>query len=252
MNVHVERYGAGEKVVFIHGSGWSSRMWYRQKDRLEPSMEVILLDLPGHGESPGDGCDTVEEYRDVTYRAIGRLDAEKFYVAGHSLGGAIAISLALSYPEEIKGLILIGTGAKLRVLPRILEGLKTGKKEAVEGVSALAFAESASSALRKRGFDETMKCRTEVVYNDFLACDRFDAMDSVASLAVPTLILCGTEDRLTPPKYSSYLNQAIPASTLVLVKGAGHMAMMERPGRVNKAIEGFVGRRATDPSSTRH
>jgi pimeloyl-ACP methyl ester carboxylesterase len=241
--VHTERCGTGEAVVFIHGSGWNGRMWQRQRDRLRASMEVVLLDLPGHGESAGDGCDSVEEYRNATYEAIERLDAGRCYLVGHSLGGAIAISLALSHPEAVKGLVLIGTGARLRVLPQILEGLREEKGKTIRDIVALAFAEDTLPALKKHDFDETVKCRTEVIHKDFVACDRFDVMDSIATLAIPTLILCGTEDRLTPPKYSSYLHRAIRGSTLLLVEGAGHMVMMERPDEVNRAIEEFVRRR---------
>ena len=114
--MHIERYGQGEKILFIHGSGWNTHMWYSQRDYLKSSMEVMLVDLPGHGESPGDGCDSVEEYRDAVYEMIRELDIERCYIAGHSLGGAIALSLSLAYPDIIKGIILIGTGARLRVL----------------------------------------------------------------------------------------------------------------------------------------
>ena len=162
------------------------------------------------------------------------------YVAGHSLGGAIAMSLALSHPAAVKGLILIGTGAKLRVLPDILEGIARDKEKAVRNIVELAFSNKAPTALKTVNFEETMKCSAEVIYKDFNACDHFNIMDSVGSLSVPTLILCGADDSLTLPKYSSYLNREIKGSRLVLVEGAGHMVMMEKPEQVNRAIEQFV------------
>ncbi|HVN97393.1 MAG TPA: alpha/beta hydrolase [Syntrophorhabdaceae bacterium] len=236
----MERRGQGERIVFVHGSGWNARMWYKQKDALKSLAEVILVDLPGHGKSAGDGLSSVEEYSAELYRALKEIDLKGYYVAGHSLGGAIAMTLTLSHPDEVKGIILVGTGAKLKVLPEILKGVSTDKERTLKRVSDLAFSRQAPSTLKKDGFNETMKCRAEVIYRDFSACDRFNIMDSVNSLKTPALILCGTYDSLTPPKYSHYLHQAIEGSHLVLVEGAGHLVMIEEPQQVNQAIEEFV------------
>jgi pimeloyl-ACP methyl ester carboxylesterase len=239
-NMHIERYGQGEKIIFIHGSGWNTHMWYGQRDYLAKSMEVILIDLPGHGESSGDGCQSVEEYRDAIYSMIKRLDIGQPYIVGHSLGGAIALSLSLAYPDTFKGTVLIGTGAKLKVLPRILEGIIKEKEKTLRDTAKLAFSEKADTALKNQAFDETMRCAAEVIFGDFYACKSFDVMASVSSLSLPTLIVCGIDDALTPSKYSFYLNKAIRGSKLVLVEGAGHMVMMEKPMEVNNAIERFV------------
>ena len=243
MNLHTERSGRGEKIIFIHGSGWNSRMWYGQRDYLKSSMEVILVDLPGHGESPGNGCETVEEYGDAVYGVIEEANLGQVYVAGHSLGGAIAMSLALSHPSAVKGAVLIGTGAKLKVLPEILEGITKDKEETVKNIVELAFSRKALSSLKATDFEETMKCSAEVIRKDFSACDRFNIMNSVSSLSVPTLILCGTDDSLTPQKYSSYLNKEIRGSKLVLIEDAGHMVMMEKPDAVSRAIQEFISSR---------
>jgi pimeloyl-ACP methyl ester carboxylesterase len=238
--MYTERYGEGEKVIFVHGSGWNTNMWNNQRDYLQSFMEVILVDLPGHGKSPGTGCDSIEEYSDAVYGMIGDLDIGKCFVAGHSLGGAIALLLSLAHAEVIKGIILIGTGAKLRVHPSILDNIITDKEKTVRNIGALAFSINVSSALRDQAFDETMKCKSEVIHKDFRACDRFSVMESVSSLSVPALILCGTDDVLTLPKYSAYLNEAIRGSRLVFIEDAGHMVMMEKPMEVNREIEKFV------------
>ncbi len=240
MDLHVERYGQGEKIVYIHGSGWNTRMWDAQREQLKSLVEIVLVDLPGHGESPGDGCESVDAYGDSVYGAIKGLGLGPYYVVGHSLGGAIAMSMALSHPEAVKGLVLIGTGAKLRVLPQILEGAIKDKERAVRHIMETAFSRAASPTLKDIGFEETMKCDSQVIYRDFLACDRFNIMDAVGSLKIPTLIICGIDDSLTPPKYSRYLNAAIQGSKLVLIEDAGHMVMMEKPEVVSRAIAEFI------------
>lgn len=238
--MHIERYGQGEKILFIHGSGWNTHMWYGQRDYLASSMEVILVDLPGHGESSGKGCKSVEEYRDTVYEMMKELDMGKPYIVGHSLGGAIVQSLSITYPDSIKGAILIGTGAKLRVLPHILEGIMKDKETTINTIVELAFTKKASASLKNRAVNETMRCAAEVIFRDFHACNSFDVMASVSSLSIPALIVCGADDALTLPKYSLYLNKAIRGSRLVLVEDAGHMVMMEKPVEVSRAIEQFI------------
>jgi pimeloyl-ACP methyl ester carboxylesterase len=238
--MHIEKDGHGEKILFIHGSGWNTHMWYSQRGYLKSSMEVLLVDLPGHGKSPGNGCDSVEEYRDAVYKMVEEFDTGKCYIAGHSLGGAIALSLSLIYPDILKGIILIGTGARLRVLPQILEDVIEDKENTLRNVCGLAFSKKTSSALKDQAFYEMMKCRGEVIHKDFLACNRFDAMNAVKSIGVPALIICGNDDALTLPKYSTYLHEAIHGSQLTLIDDAGHMVMMEKPMEVNRAIEEFI------------
>ncbi len=238
-----------ETILFIHGSGWNSGMWRSQKDFLMDqshetpgglTIETVLVDLPGHGKLPGDGCDSVDAYGDAIYETVLSCRSGPCYVAGHSLGGAIALSLAVSYPLSVKGLILIGTGARLRVLPEILDGIMREKERIVAKIVEMAFSTKSPPELSDEAFREMMTCKAQVIRNDFLACDGFDAMEALKDISMPTLILCGTEDALTPPKYSSYLHKAIAGSQLVFIEDAGHMVMLEQPERVNLAIDRFI------------
>lgn len=239
-NIHIERYGQGDTVVFIHGSGWNTHMWYGQKDCLAASMEVMLVDLPGHGKSTGKCFQSVEEYRNVIHEALKEIGADSIFVAGHSLGGAIALSLALACPDMLKGIILIGTGARLKVLPQILDSIIENKEETVRHTVEMAFSQKTPTTLKNQAFHEVIRCPAEVIYRDFYACNGFDVMDSLKAIAVPTLIICGADDALTPLKYSRFLNDAINGSKMVLIEDAGHMVMMEKPIELSKTIEEFV------------
>ncbi len=244
MDVHAERHGSGEKAVFIHGAGGNARSWYFQKEHLKTSMEVIPIDLPGHGvDADGNGLGTIEAYRDYVYETIRALNIDTCYLVGHSMGGAITMSFALSYPDMLKGIVLITTGAKLRIFPEILEGLKEDKEKAVRNIMDFGFSQKAPAALKENGVKEMMKCKGEVILNDFNACEHFDVMDSVSNIKVPTLIICGKYDLLTPPKFSEYLHRRIKGSLFVMVDDAGHMVTLEKPGEVNKAIADFVRNR---------
>ncbi|HEY3275557.1 MAG TPA: alpha/beta hydrolase, partial [Syntrophorhabdaceae bacterium] len=235
-----ERYGKGEACVFMHGAGGSSLSWYSQR-ALQDRMEVVLLDLPGHGDSPGPAPDNIEEYCEAVQGTLAEMGLDRYYLAGHSMGGAIAMSLALSSPEKVKGLILIGTGAKLRVMPEFLEGILKDKEKTVRMIIDLAFGRTTPPEIKEEGFKAMMKCYARTIYNDYLACDKFDIMNRAEKITCPTLILCALSDLLTPPKYSEYLKWKIKGSEIKLIEQAGHMMMIEKGEEVNSAIRAFIG-----------
>jgi pimeloyl-ACP methyl ester carboxylesterase len=148
--------------------------------------------------------------------------------------------MVLRYPEVIKGIILVGTGARLRVFPLILNEIKENFEEAVKKINQFAFSRQASPDLVEKGMDGMRRCRAEVIHGDFSACDRFDMMDEVGRINLPALILCGDEDQLTPVKYSKFLHDRIKGSRLEVIPGAGHMVMMESSSLFNERIKEFL------------
>lgn len=240
VRLNIERYGKGKPIVFVHGSGWNLSLWDRQRDFLSRFFEVVLVDLPGHGKSEDYACESVGDYVDVLVRSLSEICHGPFFLAGHSLGGAIAIEASLTQPELLRGLIIIGSGARLRVLPKILEGLILEREKTIEFITEMAFSERADRALKELNIKVNMECPPHVIHRDFKACDKFDRMEDVKRIDLPCLIICGKDDRLTPPKYSHYLNQEIKGSKLFLIEDAGHMVMIEKPHEVNEAIFQFL------------
>ena len=240
MPAYLERHGTGQPIVFIHGAGAGSNAWYFQREHFKKSMEVVLVDLPGRNRAAGPRCTSIQEYADTVRDALAGAGITHFWLVGQSMGGAIAMTLALQAPEMLKGLILVTTGAKLGVFPEILEGLLKDKETTVRRIMELAFSPKAKPALIEGGVAELLKSDAEVIYGDFMACEQFDLRGRVAEISVPTLIVCGQDDVLTPPKFSEYLQREIKGSQLVVVPDAGHMVMIEKPGVLNSAIETFV------------
>lgn len=240
MNLHVKRYGVGEPVVFIHGAGGSSNAWHFQKEYLQDFMEVILVDLPGHGGTPGITPQTIEEKRDLLREVLDELKIDRCCLVGHSMGGAIGMSFALHHAHRLKGLVLVATGARLRVHPEILDIILKDKAKASRRIMELAFGEKSSPTMIDAAVDEMVGVDAQAIYNDFMSCERFDLMGVLDGIKTPTLIIGGMEDRLAPVHYSQYLHKQIPGSKLVLVPDAGHMAPLERPAEVNRAIKEFV------------
>jgi pimeloyl-ACP methyl ester carboxylesterase len=240
MGIYYEQTGKGDKVIFIHGAGGSSRTWYFQEESLKRSMEVIRIDLPGHGRSTGNGYDSIRELSDAVYDLLNERPPDRYFIAGHSMGGAIGMSFALAYPHLVKGLILIGTGAKLSVLPAILEGIRQDKAKTVRFIVEAAFSKTTSQQMKDMAFDEMMLCSEETIFRDFFACNGFNIIDTITAITVPSLIICGKDDLLTPPKYSEFLHRSLANSRLSLIEDAGHLVMLEKPDEVNREIEKFV------------
>jgi len=227
-------------VVFSHGAGGTHRHWLPEMIEAGRVARAYALDLPGHGRSEGAGRDTIAGYVAVIRGLLDTLGLDQAVIGGHSMGGAIAQTFALTHPDRCAGLILTGTGARLRVLPAILEGVLTDLATTVDLVREYAYGPDAPPELLRLAHEEMLRNDPQVFHGDFLACDRFDVMDHLGEIRVPTLILCGTADKLTPPKYSHYLHDRIAGSTLTLIEGAGHMVMLERPAEMNQAITRFL------------
>ena len=223
------------KLVFIHGAGGGAYSWYRQKeyfgDRADP------ISLPGHPEGQGEKqiAPYVTWVKDYVQRQ-GYLDV---VLVGHSMGGAITQRIALERPDWLKAIVLVGTGARLRVLPGIFEELKTNYEGYIHNSLTRGAANlSPEDVERRRAWLRQMD--PMVIHGDFEACDTFDIMSEVGQITLPTLIIVGRDDVMTPVKYAEYLSQKIPGSRLVIIEGAGHAVPMERPDEVNRAIDEFI------------
>jgi len=163
-------------------------------------------------------------------------------LAGHSFGGAIALMYALKYPQGLKGIVIIGSGARLKVHSKFL----THCEEAVKG-DPHKWHEMIEEMYRRTSADYKREVMAKqkaigpaVMLNDFLCCDKFDIMDRIHEIKLPALIICGEADVMTPVKYADYLGTKITGSRVVIVPGAGHFVLAEKPEVVNKAIDDFL------------
>jgi len=237
---YLQKGGGKPSLLFLHGAGGTHRHWGKQMQGLRGAT-LLALDLPGHGRSKEEGRQTIGGYADLVVEFIAALDLESPTVVGHSMGGAIALDLALRHGDQIGGLVLVGTGARLRVMPRLLEGLKGEFESTVDLLCRYAFGPSASRKMIRLGREEMLAIGPEVLLGDFLACDGFDVMGRLDEVQLPTLVICGEEDQLTPLKYSRFLVDHIQGARLVTISEAGHMVMLEKPEETTEAIAGFLG-----------
>jgi pimeloyl-ACP methyl ester carboxylesterase len=208
--------------------------------RHHADMRVVAIDLPGHGESGGETCTSVGEFAAAIVRFLDGLGAEKAILGGHSMGGAITQTFALEYPDRAAGIVLVGTGARLRVSPQILDGVKRDFAGTANLIVEWSFGPGAPGEMLDEARKQLMAVNADMLYSDYAACDKFDAIGRVSQIKAPTLIIGGLADKLTPEKYSRYLAEQIAGAQLRLSDGAGHMVMLERAENVTEAIKEFV------------
>ena len=228
-------------LILSHGAGGSFLSWHPYLQRLQGET-VYTLDLPGHGESQGVGRQSIHDYADNVLTFLRENKIQKPVMVGHSMGGAITLTLALDHPEEISALALFGDGAKLRVSPLILEKAKdpAAFAEAVRLVNESSFNPDAPNDLLRLSAEAMLKLHPQTFLGDFLACDSFDVIERLTAIQLPTLITCGTLDVMTPPKFSKFLAEKIPHARLHLLEKTGHMLMLEQPEAVAKIMKLFL------------
>ena len=230
---------APRDAVFVHGAGGNSLLWRRTFQHFGGPARALAVDLPGHpaGEIT---CKTVPEYAESVYGFLRETGLRAPVVCGHSMGGAVALTLAIAHPEEVGGLVLVSTGAKLGVDRRIVEGLKSRPMKTIEEVITPQSFESIDLGLGREARAALSMSNLPVFLNDYLACDGFDVRRDLRGVTASTLIVCGDKDRMTPPKWSHYLKEEIPGAGLVFVKDSGHMLPLEKPETLARIVGSFL------------
>jgi len=245
------------ELLFIHGAGDSAAVWDGQLARLADTHQAIAIDLPGHGarlteQAHADHSANAAEVA----RAMEAAHLQHPVLVGHSMGGGVALTYLLgsetagtaSIPQaSVRGLVLVGSGARLRMHPTFLEAAR----QHAEANPAAPLAEALVPPERCLGPNPTPetlawlasqegRATAQAVYADFQANDAFDVMARLGEILVPTLIIGGADDMMAPAKFQQYLADNIPNARLVLLPGAGHYPMAEQPDAFHRALMEFL------------
>jgi pimeloyl-ACP methyl ester carboxylesterase len=228
-------------VILIHGAGGTHLSWPPQIRRLD-GERIYALDLPGHGKSEGVGRHSADEYADDVLTFMKETKLRAAVMVGISMGSAVALTLALKFPKKVLGLVLLGGGVIMPVSAEILEsaGNPNTFESAVDYVNENSFGPTAPKDLIELSKQKLMEIRPPVLLGDFLACNEFDVSGQLSKINVPTLIICGSEDKMMPLKYSHVLRDGIANAQLHVADKAGHMVMAEQPDQIADILKKFL------------
>jgi len=239
---YVRRSGGSDSyppILLIHGAGGNALLWGSVLHALS-GVDALALDLPGHGRSAGPSCSTVADQSARVLELADALRLARLVVAGHSMGGAVALDLALRAPSRVEALVLMSTTARFSISPTVLQQLSEDPGQVRQWMIETGYGPQTLAEARHLGAKQLAQVPVAVLHNDLLACSLYDATARLPEIRCPALVLCGSEDRLTPPEHVRALQAGLMAARFELVPGAGHMLPLERPGAVAEAILRFL------------
>ncbi len=246
---HKVHYLASDRVdrsrlslLFIHGAVQSAYSWRFQQDIFgnKAGINFIAPDLPGHGSSEGDGLLSIAAYKDFVLEFIEALELGEVILVGHSMGGVVAMLLAIEHPELVKACVLVATSAKLSIAQQTLELVKNNYPEFCNLSPTRAFAAESPDMLRQEYQNGLLNTKPRVCYQDLIACDEFDISNDLEKIAVPTLIVSAEKDIMTPPKRGEYLHQKIYGSEFYQITGSGHFPIQEKAEDFNSVLLNYI------------
>jgi len=252
IDYHVEGPRTGLPVVFVHGFPFNREMWNPQVDQLKKDCYVITYDIRGHGASDiGDGQYTVEYFVDDLIGLLDHLKISRAVVVGLSMGGYIALRAIERNPERFRGLVLCDTRSeadnnegkvKRAAQARIVktEGMKSFAESFVKAVFfEKTFTDNPQAVEMIRGMIE-QSSPIAVAGTLIALAARTDTTSSLYSIKVPTLILVGKHDPITPPSASSAMKEKIPNATMFIISKAAHLSNLENTEEFNKHLVNFL------------
>lgn len=237
-------------VVFLHGAGLDHTVWaLLARWFAHRGFSVLAPDLPAHGRSEGEPLESIDAMADFTAGLIEAAGARNATIVGHSMGSLVAIETSARHPEGVAALGLIAAAAAMPVSPDLLEAAQANDPAAVDMVSIWGYGVAAGIGgslapgawMLGAGRRLLERARPGVLFKDLFACNAYrDGLASAAKVKVPATLVLGERDLMTPAKAGRELAAALPDARVVVLKGAGHMLMSERPDEVLEALREFA------------
>jgi pimeloyl-ACP methyl ester carboxylesterase len=233
-------------IVFLHGAGMDHSVWaLLARSFAHHGHGVLAPDLPGHGRSAGAPLSSIAALADWTAALIDAAGLAQARIVGHSMGSLVALESAARHPGKVDGLGLIATAAAMRVSDDLLNAAKADDRAAVDMIAIwgegyrATFGGSLAPGLWMLGGAERLLEHSApgVIFADLAACSDYqDALAAAAKVTVPSIVIQGSRDVMTPLKGGKAIAAAIAGCRLAVIEGAGHMLMSERPDDVLAAL----------------
>lgn len=233
-------------IVLLHGAGSSHLVWPPLMRRLA-GWTILALDLPGHGKSKSGTCNSIETYAEVLLDFLAEKRIYQVVLVGHSLGGAVALQVALRHPQLIAGLGLISTGAHFNLPPALYEDFQYAfaREKALQALEELAFSSASVQQAREKMMQHLRQANWMALEDDWQACAAFDIRARLPRLEVPAWLAVGAEDRLSPISDAQFLAAHLPLAKLQIVPRAGHFLPLEQPAALGEGFLAFLAALST-------
>lgn len=250
-DVGYDEAGRGEPLLLLHGFPHDRRLWEAQLAAPPAAARLIAVDLPGFGESASTEVPSLDAWADWCVAVMDALSLPKAVVGGLSMGGYLALALWRRHPTRVRGLILADTRAgadsdegrakrQAMQAQAVAQGAGAIAEQMLPGMVGKTTRETRPEAVT---FLDAMMRRASIeAIHDALEAMRTrpDATPTLATITVPTLVICGAEDALTPVKESEAMHAALPDSQLAVIPGAGHASCVEAPAAFTALLSGFL------------
>ena len=246
--IGVEVAGSGDAlpIVFLHGVGSDKSVWAPQLEHFSAERRAVAFDYPGYGESDPAATGTSRDgFAGAILGAMDALKIEHAHICGLSLGGVLAIAMHHAAPERCASLILADSFAVHPDGQAIYDRSVAASEEMSELAAArtpVLLAPGASEDLHSQVRETMTRIDPEAFRVGAKAVWLADQRERVAAIRIPTLVLVGAEDSVTPPELSQELADVVPGAELQILAGAAHLSNIERPGDFNAAVEAFIER----------
>lgn len=236
-------------VLLLHGAQQDHSCWFMLgRGLLRRGFTVIAPDLPGHGNSAGPALATIDELADWTVALLDALDLAQVGMIGHSMGSLVALEMAIRHPSRVTRIALLGSAVPMPVNAQLLEAAQHEPDRAAAQINLWSYSNAAQlggsplPGFRLTGINRaTMERQPPATLPvDLNACNRYRPDFPLGcQVAVPVLILTGSQDRMTPAKAGLALQRQLPGSQWLAIEGAGHALMAEKPAAVQNALLEF-------------
>ena len=245
--IDVVEAGAGNRtpIVFLHGVGSDASVWAPQIEHFARQRRAVALAYPGYGDSEYAEGATRDDFAAAMVAAMDALLVERAHICGLSLGGVVAIAMHAAAPERCASLIIADSFAVhpdgQGLFDRSEGASRTiGMRALAEARAGVLLGSAAGPAIHREVIDTMSAIDPAAYVIGARAVWLADQRDRAAAIDVPTLVLVGDEDIITPPALSEQLAAMVPGAKLEVIAGAGHLANLEQPRAFNAAIDGFL------------
>ncbi|MDA4844430.1 alpha/beta fold hydrolase [Hoeflea poritis] len=240
----VEPVGEGPVIVLVHGAGGQMADWpmaWRGNAKgCLAKFPCYAIDLPGHGQSGGTSQRTVDDYAQAVAAFLEALDLNNVFLAGHSMGAGIALTLAVAGNPRLCAIAIVAGSSKLSVSPAILEGLQNNFEATVDNIVKYSWHRDTCDAFRQEGRKRLIEAGPEVVHDDFFACSNYDLSDRLDKVGIPVLVLAATADKMVPADKSEALAGKLKRASFVALDGCGHYLQIEQTEAAGQTFSDFL------------